>query len=62
VVAIIELLKPITSVNMASDIGVGTGLARAAKDGALANVEINLTTIKDERFLAEIKSRVAKLA
>jgi len=58
---VLESLKPITSVNMASDIGVGVGLARAAKEGALANVDINLATIKDEGFLAEIKTRVTKL-
>jgi len=58
---LIESIKPISSINMASDLGVGTGLATAAKMGALANVDINIATIKDEAFLAEVRSRVTKL-
>jgi formiminotetrahydrofolate cyclodeaminase len=34
-------------------------LARAAVEGALANVEINLGDIKDEAFVADVRKRVA---
>jgi len=56
---IIESLRPITNPRMASDLTVGVSLARAGRDGALANVEINLGDIKDEAFLAEVRQRVA---
>ncbi len=59
-----ELLKslaPITSGNMASDLTVGGGLAEAARTGALANVEINLASIKDASFVAEMRSKVEPL-
>ena len=58
---IIETLKPITSQNMASDLTVASALASAAIVGALANVEINLGSIKDARFAEEIRSRVVEL-
>jgi glutamate formiminotransferase/formiminotetrahydrofolate cyclodeaminase len=58
---IITTLKPITSTNMASDLTVASALASAAIVGALANVEINLASIKDERFATEIRSRVGQL-
>jgi len=61
VAAVLETLKPITSINMASDIGVGSGLAEAARKGALANVEINLASISDNAFLAEVRSRLERL-
>ena len=38
----LEGLRPITNPKMASDLTVGIALARAAIEGALANVEINL--------------------
>jgi glutamate formiminotransferase/formiminotetrahydrofolate cyclodeaminase len=58
---IIETLKPITSPNMASDLTVASTLASAAIVGALANVEINLGSLKDARFVEEIRSRVLEL-
>jgi glutamate formiminotransferase len=54
----IESLRPMTNPRMASDLTVGVSLARAAAEGALANVEINLNDIKDEVFLADVKQRV----
>jgi len=54
-------LKPITSANMASDLTVASTLASAAIVGALANVEINLSSLKDADFAEEIRSRVAEL-
>jgi formiminotetrahydrofolate cyclodeaminase len=58
---IIETLKPITSPNMASDLTVALSLASAAIVGALANVEINLSSLKDADFVDEIRSRVVEL-
>jgi glutamate formiminotransferase / formiminotetrahydrofolate cyclodeaminase len=58
---IIETLKPITSQNMASDLTVASTLASAAIVGALANVEINLGSLKDADFADEIRSRVVEL-
>jgi formiminotetrahydrofolate cyclodeaminase len=58
---IVATLKPITSPNMASDLTVAGTLASAAIVGALANVEINLSSLKDARFAEEIRSRVGQL-
>jgi glutamate formiminotransferase len=58
---IVNTLKPITSPNMASDLTVASSLASAAIVGALANVEINLSALKDARFAEEIRSRVVEL-
>jgi glutamate formiminotransferase / formiminotetrahydrofolate cyclodeaminase len=58
---IIASLKPITSPNMASDLTVASSLAGAAIAGALANVEINLGSLKDAGFAGEIRSKVAAL-
>ena len=52
-------LKPLSTPTLASDIAVGSALANAATEGALANVEINLGDLKDEAFVADVKKRVA---
>ena len=44
----VDRLRPITNPNMASDLATATALARAALVGALANVEINLGSMKPE--------------
>jgi formiminotetrahydrofolate cyclodeaminase len=62
VAALIESLKPITNPKMASDLTVGTALAKAAVAGALANVEINLESLEDPSFVAEVKKKAATLA
>jgi glutamate formiminotransferase len=56
---ILESLRDITNPKMASDISVGIALANAAIVGALANVEINLSELKEPGFLAEIGKRVS---
>jgi len=56
-----EKLGPITNPRMASDLGVSKALARAAKEGALANVEINLEGLKDAAFVSEVRKRAASL-
>ena len=58
---IVERLKPITNPNMASDLIVAGSLTRAAIEGALANVEINLKELQDEKFVADVRARVAPL-
>jgi len=58
---ILESLRPITNPKMASDLTVGLALARAAIDGALANVEINLESLTEEPFLGETRKRIAQL-
>jgi len=58
---IITTLKPITSPNMASDLTVASSLASAAIVGALANVEINLSSLKDAGFAEDVRSKVGQL-
>jgi glutamate formiminotransferase/formiminotetrahydrofolate cyclodeaminase len=57
-----EKLGPITNPRMASDLGVSKALARAAKEGALANVEINLEGLKDAAFVTSVRKRVAEIS
>jgi formiminotetrahydrofolate cyclodeaminase len=59
--AIVEGLRPITNPNMKSDLTTATALARAAIQGALANVDINLESLKDTAFAAETRKRAAAL-
>ena len=59
-------LKPITNPNMKSDLATAIALAKAALEGALANVEINLDSLnkdslKDEGFVSETRKRAAVL-
>jgi glutamate formiminotransferase len=59
-------LKPITNPNMASDLTTAIALAGAAIEGALANVVINLDSIKAESleveaFVSATRKRVAGL-
>jgi glutamate formiminotransferase len=54
-------LVPITNPNMKSDLTTSSALARAAIEGALANVEINLESLKDAGFAAEIRTKAAGL-
>ncbi len=66
VARIAEALRPITNPNMASDLTTGIALAEAALTGALANVEINVGSMKagfaeDDAFVEESRTRVAKL-
>ncbi len=46
IAAMVDTLRPITSPNMASDLTTAVALARAALEGALANMEINLGSMK----------------
>jgi len=54
-------LEPITNPNMKSDLTTATALATAATTGALANVEINLASIKDQAFANQVRQRTSKI-
>jgi glutamate formiminotransferase / formiminotetrahydrofolate cyclodeaminase len=57
VLRIAETLKPITNPNMSSDLTTAAALARAAIEGALANVHINLESLKDAEFATRVRQR-----
>jgi len=59
VAQIAETLKPMTNPAMKSDLTTATALAGAAIEGALANVEINLESIKDQTFVSETRKKAA---
>jgi glutamate formiminotransferase len=61
IAAIVERLKPITNPNMKSDLTTASALAHAAIEGASANVEINLESMKDAVFAADVRKRAAVL-
>ena len=54
-------LEPITNPNMKSDLTTAAALAAAAITGALANVEINLASIKDQAFADQVRQRTSKI-
>jgi formiminotetrahydrofolate cyclodeaminase len=62
VAAIVKALEPITNPNMKSDLTTALALARAAITGALANVEINLASLKDAAFAEEVRKRTGALS
>jgi formiminotetrahydrofolate cyclodeaminase len=61
VAAIAETLGPITNPNMRSDLATAVALAKAAVEGARANVEINLESLKDGPMAAELREKLAAL-
>ena len=66
VAQIANRLKPITNPSMNSDLITAIALAKAALEGALANVAINLESIKpdsteDEAFVSQARKRAAAL-
>ena len=61
VARIAQMLGPITNPNMKSDLTTASALAAAAITGALANVEINLTSLKDQAFIADVKQRTNRI-
>jgi glutamate formiminotransferase len=54
-------LEPITNPNMKSDLTTAAALATAAITGAMANVEINLASIKDQAFANQVRQRTLKI-
>ncbi|PYX82482.1 MAG: glutamate formimidoyltransferase [Acidobacteria bacterium] len=61
VAEIAESLRPITNPNLKSDLTTSIALAHAAIQGALANVEINLDSLKDPNFAGEVRKKAAAL-
>jgi len=61
VAAIIQELEPITSPAMVSDLAVARLMATSALEGAIANVEINLESLSDQKFVQQVRKRVAEL-
>jgi len=61
VLRIAKSLQPITNPNMKSDLTTSAALARAAVEGALANVEINLESLKDADFASQVRGRITSL-
>ena len=61
VAKIADSLGAITKPRMASDLTVSKALARAAMEGAVANVEINLESLQQEEpmFAEEVRGKVA---
>jgi len=62
VAQIAKALEPITNPHMKSDLTTAVALASAAINGALANVEINLVSLKDQAFAAEVRKRISALS
>jgi len=61
VLTLVEKLGPITNPNMKSDLTTAAALARAAIEGALANVDTNLESLKDAEFVREMRQRTSVL-
>jgi glutamate formiminotransferase / formiminotetrahydrofolate cyclodeaminase len=54
-------LGAISNPNMLSDLTTAKALAQAAVEGALANVEMNLESLKDQNFAQAVRTRVASV-
>ena len=61
VLALVARLKGRSNQNAASDLAVAGALARTALEGCLANVAINVESIKDEHAAAALTSRATDL-
>jgi glutamate formiminotransferase len=55
-----QRLRPITNPRMASDLVTAAAMAKAAIAGGVANVQINLESLKDDGFITEVHRRLAK--
>jgi glutamate formiminotransferase len=58
----LRMLKATTPSKFGSDVETALGLIQAGIDGALANVRINLESMKDESLIAGLRERLEKLA
>lgn len=61
VLGLIDRLAPRHNLNAASDLDVGRRLAQAALQGCIANVEINLDSLKREAARSEFATRLSDL-
>jgi len=56
-----ERLKAMTNPNMKSDLTTAAALARAALEGAISNVEINVESLDDQAFAGEARQQAQAL-
>jgi formiminotetrahydrofolate cyclodeaminase len=56
-----RVIAPLANPNASSDVNVGIELLRAARRGAQLNVEINLGSVKDNAYAAEVRRTVDDL-
>jgi formiminotetrahydrofolate cyclodeaminase len=66
IAGIAESLIPITNPNMKSDLTTALALSAAAREGALANVAINLDSLKpetaeDQAFVVHVRERLERI-
>jgi formiminotetrahydrofolate cyclodeaminase len=61
VVGLVERLRDRSNPNASSDLEVAGTLARTALEGCLANVAINLESLKDEETAADLGARASAL-
>ncbi len=61
IASLVKALEPITNPHMKSDLTTAVALARAAIAGALANVDINLASLKDQAFAQEVRKKVERV-
>jgi formiminotetrahydrofolate cyclodeaminase len=54
-------LLQLGNANASSDVGVGLELLRAGRRGAQLNIEINLTSVKDQHYVAAVRREVDQL-
>ncbi len=61
IMQISKSLESITNPNMKSDLSTASALAAAAITGALANVEINLASVKDQSFCDQVRRKTSAI-
>lgn len=57
----LQALRPISNLNLASDLNVGFWMALAACQGALENVVVNLSSIRDQAYVESKRKRTEEL-
>src|SRR5262249_4770800 len=60
VLQILEELRPIIHVNVASDLDVGLQMLRSSLQGAIANMRTNLKDVKDEQVCRSYQEMIKR--